>query len=59
MSELIWILLGILYIACWVSFGASTLRKGHYWLFWLGIIFPILWIVGTFLRPTPRAAGAA
>ncbi len=52
----LWILLAILYVACWVYFGLSTFRRGHYWLFWIGFFFPILWIVGTFIQPTERAA---
>jgi ABC-type multidrug transport system permease subunit len=52
----LWILLGILYIACLIFLGVATFRKGHYWLFWIGIIFPILWIVGALIAPTPRAA---
>jgi len=54
--EILWILLGILYVACWIFLGLATFRKGHYWLFWIGFIFPILWIVGALIRPTPRAA---
>jgi hypothetical protein len=34
------------------------LRKGHYVLFFVGIIFPVLWIIGAVLGPT-RAAAAA
>ena len=26
----LWILLGIIYIACWIYFGLATFRKGHY-----------------------------
>jgi hypothetical protein len=52
-------LLGIAYIACWVYFGLATLRKGHYWLFWIGFIFPILWIVGALISTTPAAAARA
>ncbi len=39
--------------------GVATLRKGHYLLFLVGIFFPLLWIVGALIGPTPRAAGAA
>jgi hypothetical protein len=28
----------------------------HSVLFWVGIIFPFLWIVGAVMAPTPRAA---
>jgi hypothetical protein len=52
----LWILLAIVYVACWVYFGLSTFRKGHYWLFWVGFIIPILWIIGAFIAPTDRAA---
>ena len=38
----LWILLGILYVAVWIYFGLATFRKGHYWLFWIGFIFPVL-----------------
>ena len=55
----LWILLAIVYVACWVYFGLSTFRKGHYWLFWIGFFMPILWIVGALIGPTPRAAGMA
>ena len=55
----LWILLAVVYIACWVYFGLATFRKGHYWLFWIGFIFPILWIIGAFIAPTERAAARA
>jgi len=42
----LWILLGIVYIACWIYFGLATFRKGHYWMFWIGFFLPIVWIVG-------------
>jgi hypothetical protein len=55
----LWIVLAALYlVALWVL-GLSTLRKGHYWLFGFGIIFPFLWIVGALIGPSPRATGAA
>ena len=57
MTTLLWILLGVLYLTCWIFLGLSTFRKGHYWLFWIGFFFPILWIVGAFIAPTQSAAG--
>ena len=53
---ILWIILGILYVACWIYFGLATFRKGHYWMFWIGFFLPILWIIGAFLAPTDRAA---
>ena len=32
----LWIVLAIVYVACWLYFGLATFRKGHYWLFWIG-----------------------
>jgi hypothetical protein len=59
MSTFLWILVGLVYLAALVALGLTTLRKGHTALFWLGIIFPILWIVGALMRPTPEAAADA
>ncbi|MGO9822257.1 MAG: hypothetical protein ACLPTJ_16630 [Solirubrobacteraceae bacterium] len=56
---ILWILLGIVYIACWIYFGLSTFRKGHYWMFWIGFLIPILWIIGALIAPTHRAAARA
>jgi len=47
----LWILLAILYVACWIYFGLATFRKGHYWLFWIGFFLPILWIIGALIAP--------
>jgi hypothetical protein len=54
----LWILLGVLYIVLLVSLGMTTLRKGHTALFWIGIIFPVLWIVGAIMQPTRGVAAA-
>ena len=51
----LWVLLGALYIACWIFLGLTTFRKGHYWLFFIGFFFPILWIIGAVIAPTARA----
>jgi hypothetical protein len=51
----LWILLGVLYLVLLISLGVATLRKGHVALFIFGIFFPVLWIVGALLGPTPQA----
>jgi hypothetical protein len=58
-STFLWILLGVLYLTALIILGVATLRKGHTVLFFVGIVFPILWIVGAMIAPTPRAADAA
>ena len=59
MSTFLWIVLGVVYLTALIVLGLATLRKGHYFLFFVGIIFPFLWIVGALIGPTPRAAAAA
>jgi hypothetical protein len=59
MSTFLWILCGVVYLAALVSLGVATLRRGHTALFIFGIFFPLLWILGAFMGPTPRAAGTA
>ena len=54
----LWILLGALYLTLFFLLGLATLRKGHYVLFFVGIIFPILWIIGALLGPTQSAEAA-
>ena len=54
----LWIVLGVLYIMLWLTLGMTTLRKGHKALFWFGIIFPVLWIVGAIMQPRPAVAAA-
>ena len=58
MATWLWILLGVLYLTALFVLGLATLRKGHTALFWFGILFPFLWIVGALMRPTPAAATA-
>lgn len=54
----LWIMLAVLYFALLMSLGLMTLRKGHTALFWFGIIFPVLWIVGAIIKPTPEVSAA-
>jgi hypothetical protein len=58
MSTFLWVMLAVLYVTLLVAFGISTLRKGHYVLFFLGIFLPLLWIVGALMGPTEDAAAA-
>lgn len=51
-------MLGALYLVLLVVFGTLTWRKGHFVLFWVGIIFPVLWMIGAVLKPKPGYYGA-
>ncbi len=54
MSLVLWVLLGVLYLTAFIALGLATLRKGHFWLFFLGVFFPVLWIVGALISSPPR-----
>jgi hypothetical protein len=54
----LWFLLGALYLTLFIALGLATLRKGHYFLFFVGIFLPILWIIGALLGPTESAEAA-
>lgn len=58
MSTFLWFVLVVVYVACFLLLGLATFRKGHHALFWIGIIFPILWIIGALMAPTPEAVAA-
>jgi hypothetical protein len=59
-SLLAWLLLSALYLVLLWTIGITTFRKGHYVMFFVGIVFPVAWIVGAVIPPTPAAtAGGA
>ena len=58
MSFILWLLLAAVYITLFVTIALATLRKGHYVLFWVGIIFPVLWIFGALMAPTAQGGGS-
>jgi Na+/phosphate symporter len=59
MSTFLWVVLATIYITAFFMLGVATLRKGHYVLFFVGIIFPILWIIGALMGPTSEATARA
>ena len=46
----------LLYLVLIITLGVSTLRKGHWVMFILGIFLPIFWIIGALMPPTARDA---
>jgi hypothetical protein len=55
---LLWILLAALYLMALFVLGLTTLRNEHTVLFWVGILLPLLWIVGALMHPTDSALAA-
>jgi hypothetical protein len=45
---------GILYLVLIVTLGTLTLRKGHWVMFLIGIVFPLLWLVGAVIPSARR-----
>jgi hypothetical protein len=46
-----------LYLLLLVFLGVRTLRNGHGWMFFFGIFFPFLWLIGAFMQPaSPQTA---
>ena len=43
--------IAFLYLVLLVTLGIITLRKGHGWMFFFGIFFPLFWIIGAVMRP--------
>jgi hypothetical protein len=51
------VLMGVLYLVLLVTLGTMTWRKRHFVLFWVGIVIPVLWVIGAILAPKPAPAG--
>ena len=46
---------GILYVVLLLTLGIISIRKGHWVMFLIGIIFPLFWLIGA-LMPSRRTA---
>ena len=45
-------LAALLWLVLLISLGMTTIRKGHWVMFILGIFLPIFWIIGVLMPPT-------
>ena len=48
----------VLYVVLIVTLGVTTIRKGHWFMFFAGFILPVFWIVGA-LMPSRTATQPA
>ena len=46
---------GLLYLTLLFTLGLVTVRNGHGWMFFFGIFFPLLWLVGAMMEPKQAA----
>jgi hypothetical protein len=42
----------LLYLVVLFTLGFTTLRKGHWVMFILGIFLPLFWLIGAVMPPT-------
>jgi hypothetical protein len=47
---------GILYLVLLVVLGLTSIKKGHWIMFLIGIFLPVFWIIGALLPPTRSSA---
>jgi len=51
--------LALLYFVLLISLGVTTIRKGHWVMFIVGIFLPFFWIIGALMPPrNPQPAAA-
>ena len=53
---MLWVGLGILYFILLVTLGIMAIRKGHWVMFIIGIVFPLFWLIGALMPPKAEAA---
>ena len=50
----VWGLLAVIYFVLLVVLGVTSLRKGHWIMFIIGIFIPLFWIIGAVMPPVAR-----
>jgi hypothetical protein len=45
----------VLYIVLLISLGVTSIRKGHWVMFLVGIFLPLFWLIGALMPPTLAA----
>lgn len=51
-----YVLLGAIYVVLMITLGITSIRKGHWIMFLIGIVIPLFWIIGALLPPTRGGA---
>jgi hypothetical protein len=45
------VLIAVLWVVFLVTLGVTSIRKGHWVMFLVGIFIPIFWLIGALLPP--------
>ena len=56
---MLWVGLRILFFLLLVTLGIMSIRKGHWVMFILGIVFPFFWLIGALMPPRGAAAASS
>lgn len=49
-----YVLLATIYFVLLVTLGIISIRKGHWVMFLVGLLFPVFWLIGALMRPVGR-----
>jgi hypothetical protein len=50
-----WVIGGaVLYIVLLITLGILSIRKGHWIMFLIGLVFPVFWLIGAIMPPVAR-----
>jgi hypothetical protein len=49
------VVLAVLWLVLLVTLGITSIRKGHWIMFLIGIFVPIFWLIGALMPPKGRA----
>ena len=50
------VVLAVLYLVFLVTLGITSIRKGHWVMFLIGIVVPVFWLIGALTPPKRRTA---
>ena len=48
-------LAAVLYVVLLITLGVTSIRKGHWIMFIVGIFVPVFWFIGALMPPTASA----
>ncbi len=48
----------LIWIVVFFMFAFTALAKGHWFMFIIGFVLPIFWVIGALIEPTARAEAA-
>ena len=56
---MVWVVLGVIYFILLVTLGIMSIRKRHWVMFLLGIVFPVFSLIGALIASRGQAAASS